>query len=79
MGFPSFPNLRDKYQSDGKLAAFQWFTQTLPKWISQQMNTDSDVTLNKAGKGVVLKNTDGTVTKRVRLNDAGDGLVIEDG
>jgi len=29
------------------------------------------------GKGLVLKNAAGTVTKVVRLNDAGDGLVFE--
>ncbi len=31
-----------------------------------------------AAKGIVLKNAAGTVTKRVRLNDAGDGLLYED-
>jgi len=30
-----------------------------------------------AGKGIILKNAAGTVTKRVRLNDAGDGLIFE--
>jgi len=30
-----------------------------------------------AGKGIVLVNAAGTVTKRVRLNDAGDGLLYE--
>lgn len=30
-----------------------------------------------AGKGLVLTNAAGTITKRVRLNDAGDGLVFE--
>jgi hypothetical protein len=30
-----------------------------------------------AGKGMVLKNAAGTVTKRVRLNDAGNGLIFE--
>jgi len=33
--------------------------------------------INTAGKGVVLTNAAGTVTKRVRLNDAGDGLIFE--
>jgi len=30
-----------------------------------------------AGKGIILKNAAGTVTKRVRLNDAGTGLIFE--
>jgi len=29
------------------------------------------------GKGIVIKNAAGTVTKRVRLNDIGDGLIFE--
>lgn len=39
--------------------------------------TIGNLVLGTAGKGVVLKNAAGTVTKRVRLNDAGDGLVFE--
>lgn len=37
----------------------------------------SDLTVSTAGKGLVLTNAGGTVTKRVRLNDAGDGLIYE--
>jgi len=37
----------------------------------------NDVKVETNGKGVVLKNAAGTVTKRVRLNDAGDGLIFE--
>lgn len=36
-----------------------------------------DLRFQVNGKGVVLKNAAGTVTKRVRLNDTGDGLVFE--
>lgn len=36
-----------------------------------------DFVASAAGKGVVMTNAAGTVTKRVRLNDAGDGLVFE--
>jgi hypothetical protein len=36
-----------------------------------------DLTISTAGKGVVLTNAAGTVTKRVRLNDVGDGLIFE--
>jgi len=39
--------------------------------------TTTDVIVDTAGKGVVLTNAADTVTKRVRLNDAGDGLIFE--
>jgi hypothetical protein len=41
------------------------------------LETAGDFKSTIAGKGVVLKNAAGTVTKRVRLNDAGDGLIFE--
>jgi hypothetical protein len=37
----------------------------------------TDVKLGTAGTGVIMVNNAGTVTKRVRLNDAGDGLIFE--
>ena len=37
----------------------------------------NDLYMNTAGKGIVLKNAADNVTKRVRLNDAGDGLIFE--
>ena len=37
----------------------------------------TSLTLDTAGKGIVMTNAAGTVTKRVRLNDAGDGLILE--
>jgi hypothetical protein len=46
--------------------------------VTTSVITTEDVTLTAAGKGVVLKNASGTVTKRIRLNDAGDGIIIED-
>ena len=39
--------------------------------------TWTDLTVSYQGKGVVMTNAAGTVTKRVRLNDAGDGLIYE--
>lgn len=36
-----------------------------------------NLVIGTAGKGVVMTNAAGTVTKRVRLNDAGDGLIFE--
>jgi hypothetical protein len=36
-----------------------------------------DMVIGTAAKGVVMTNAAGTVTKRVRLNDAGNGLIFE--
>lgn len=65
-----------------------WFKTNLPgfwEWllfldtfISTKFVTQGDVTLLTASKGVVLKNADGTITKRIRLNDTGTGIIIED-
>jgi len=41
------------------------------------MKSGGDFQVTVQGKGVVLTNAAGTVTKRVRLNDAGDGLIFE--
>ena len=43
-----------------------------------EIATADDLKCTTAGKGIVLKNAAGTVTKRVRLNNAGDGLLYED-
>lgn len=42
-----------------------------------RIKSTGDAVLATAGKGVVMTNAAGTVTKRMRLNDAGDGLVFE--
>jgi len=44
---------------------------------SWEITAARDLKAYVAGKGVVLTNAAGTVTKRVRLNDAGDGLIYE--
>lgn len=36
-----------------------------------------DMVIGTAAKGVVMTNAAGTVTKRVRLNDAGNGLIFQ--
>lgn len=39
--------------------------------------TNGDINISKAGRGILLTNADGTVTKRARLNDAGTDWVFE--
>ena len=36
-----------------------------------------DIYVSDAGKGIILKNAAGTICRRVRLNDAGDGLIFD--
>ena len=57
---------------------FKKWWQAFKPFMNNLLSTDQDLTLNTKGKGVVLKNPDGTISKRVRLNDAGDGIIIED-
>jgi hypothetical protein len=39
--------------------------------------TGGDIKVTDMAKGIILTNAAGTVTKRVRLNDAGNGLIFE--
>ncbi len=57
---------------------WEWLTGTLEPLISTRFTTQGDVTLLTPSKGIILKNATGTVTKRIRLNDAGSGIIIED-
>lgn len=41
------------------------------------IETDGDINVHTVGKGLILTNTAGTQTKRIKLNDAGDGITIE--
>ena len=59
----------------------------LPKYIDDQSSNQgvygnlihyNDIKIATWGDGVIMTNAAGTITKRVRLNDAGDGLIYED-
>jgi hypothetical protein len=54
----------------------RFFTSARKFWLA--INTNNDVTIAMAGKGIIMTNEAGTVTKRVRLNETGDGLIYED-
>jgi hypothetical protein len=45
MGFPAFPNLRDIYQNQGLLAAFQYFAQSMPQWVNSWIWPDNSFKL----------------------------------
>ena len=60
------------------LDALYFWWQEFKSYFSTRIDTDGDITFNQAAKGVILTNAAGTVTKRARLNDAGNGWIFED-
>jgi hypothetical protein len=61
----------------GLEALYNWW-QSFASFFNSRLDTRGDLTFITRGRGVVMTNAAGTVTKRVRLNDAGNGLVFED-
>ncbi len=79
MALPDLPpRIYDALRKAGLDSFYSWFQEQFKAFINTKFNTVGDVTLITKGKGVVLTNAAGTVTKRVRLNDAGNGLIYED-
>jgi hypothetical protein len=78
MAIPNWaPRLREALISANLEELYKWW-QLFKPYIMERFDINGDITLNTGGKGVVLTNAAGTVTKRIRLNDAGDGLIYED-
>ncbi len=75
-----FPQLPERIREilDTYIPGFYPWISDITRFIQKGFTTGGDATFSTAGKGVVLKNAAGTVTKRVRLNDAGTGFIIED-
>lgn len=78
MPFPDSSGLRSLLEEKGLGSLWRFIFQDLSDWVRMLMDTYGDFTIRTKGKGVVLTNAAGTVTKRVRLNDAGNGLIFED-
>ena len=79
MAFPKIPDgIRPILEQGGLRSLYAWLAQDFTTWMTSKLDTQGDVTLLTAGKGVILKNAAGTLTKRVRLNDTGDGWIFED-
>lgn len=55
----------------------QWWV-SFRTYLLTNLFTQGDITVITRQKGLILTNAAGTVTKRVRLNNAGDGIIIED-
>lgn len=67
------PALRPKLPEE----MWNWFQSFWP-WATTKMDTKGDFTLITKAKGIVMTNSAGTITKRVRLNNTGTGLIFED-
>lgn len=79
MSLPTLPpRIADALKKAGLESFTQWFQTDFQQYMNATFHTLKDATMITPGKGVVLTNTTGTVTKRVRLNSAGDGLIFED-
>ena len=57
---------------------FRTWWESFRTFINKDLTTIRDVTISTAGKGVVVTNAAGTITKRIRLNAAGTDIEIED-
>ncbi len=77
MSFPSVPDGIRVFM-DKNLPGFWAWLQSFKSFFKMRLETEGDLTFKTAAKGIVLTNSAGTVTKRVRLNNAGDGIIIED-
>ena len=72
-----FPEIPPQLRSTFPEFFWNWW-QSFRSFMVGGLETSGDFTAGVAGKGVVLTNAAGTVTKRVRLNDIGDGFIYED-
>lgn len=72
-----FPDAqRDQMSKLNLFPCYQWLAQTLWNFLTTQFSTTGDVTITTAGKGLVISNAAGTISKRVILNDAGTDIEI---
>ena len=75
-----FPQLPERIREilDQFVPGFYPWISDVTRFMQKGFTTGGDAKFSTAGKGIVLKNAAGTVTKRVRLNNIGDGIIIED-
>jgi hypothetical protein len=74
---PAFPEMPSSLREALPPEFWNWW-QAYRTYMLTTLFTNQDITAASAGKGLVLTNAGGDVTKRIRLNDAGTGIIIED-
>jgi hypothetical protein len=73
----TFPQLPSQLRSFFPEFFWAWWLE-FKTYMTTGLETGGDLTITTKGKGTVMTNAAGTVTKRVRLNDLGDGVIFED-
>ena len=68
--------LSDNSKVAGMSLLWNWY-QAFKSFFNSRLSTAGDITLDTAGKGIVLTNKAGTVVKRVFLKDDGSGVDVE--
>jgi hypothetical protein len=74
---PPFPEMPSQLRDSFPAFFWNWWS-AFRTYMLNTLFTNQDITCQTAGKGVVLTNKAGTITKRVYLNDAGTGINVED-
>lgn len=78
MSFPELPpRTEEAFRAAGLASVFEFFRDKLKNFFNNAFHTLGDVTCKTAAKGVIMTNSLG-ITKRARLNDAGNGWIFED-
>jgi hypothetical protein len=74
---PAFPEMPSQLR--GFFPSFFWnWWQAFRTYLLSNFFTSGDITVQTAGKGVILSNKAGTITQRVFLKDDGSGVDVED-
>ena len=76
MSFPEIPpQLQGKFTTQFP-GFWDWYRKAKKIWDT--LDATKDILSIDKGGSLILRNSSGTLTKRVRLNDTGDGLIFED-
>lgn len=75
--FPEMP-ARVVDALDSQYPGFRDWSRNFQEFMQRNFSTDQDITIVTAGKGIVISNAAGTITKRLRINDLGTDILLED-
>ena len=78
MAVPTIPpELRKLLDDQGLDVLYRFLAQDFYQWLNSKFDTSGDVLLLTEGKGIIMTNKAGTITKRVFLNAAGTDIDVE--
>lgn len=74
--FPEIPaKVVDSLNND--YPGFRGWHQDFKSFMTHFLSTFGDITILTPGTGIVISNAAGTITKRIRLNNAGTDILVE--